>query len=629
MASIFNLHVVDWREPLWLLLALQPLIIYLIKNSIQKNSLSAFADKKLQPWIIFPANIVFTSESLLRMIWSKNTAYILAWLLIAITLAGPRTPISQNNNEKILGANIMLVIDMSRSMKATDIEPNRLSRVKVEINEFLDKAKNHRVGITVFSARAHVFVPLTSDHAALKTYLKMLDNLTFPTLGSNPVDAILLAKKELEHTDGKSAIILITDGERSSELDRNSYQQLNSLNSANIPLYILGAGTVEGEAIQLDNGRWLEYKQKPVISQLQEDFLSNLASRFRGAYSPIYDDDADWNKIYDNGISLLNSISGLSNKQYIVWNELYIYFLIPSILFFMIALTPYQFKSLKNSAAIFVLLLFMTVFPDNKAVAFDFVPGIEKEAYKNYQSGNYKHAADLYQKLTGYISYYGYGSSLYKMGHYQEAKRQYTQAILHAKSDTQRINALFNLANAHFRTGDFTSAISTYEDVLRYQAENSACLYNIKISRALKKNIELRINEQEALFSSTRQGKGPRSSSIATGTNIRDNTSVSIGDSTNISNKDIPLPDLPDLSEATIKKLLQSGLDNIKLAKSNNAQVQSTQSIKRFADIVKAKQQIEVLTDNQHLLWKRIFEMEQGFPAPVEKPHTIPGVNPW
>lgn len=254
---------------------------------------------------------------------------------------------------------------------------------------------------------------------------------------------------------------------------------------------------------------------------------------------------------------------------------------------------------------------------------------MKKRPTTSIRRKNYKQAASLYQLLSGYKSYYGQGNSFYKMGHYQKAKVAYTQAILHSKSDTQRINALYNLANSHFRTGDFTSAIATFEDVLRYQAVNKTSLYNINVSRELKKNIELRLKEQEALFSATRQGSGPRTTEIAAGTEISENTSVSVGDSTNNLNRDIPLPELPDLNETTIKKLLLSGLENIKLAKDNEEQISASPSLQSESNIIKAKQQLEVLTDTQHLLWKRIFEIEQGFPAPVEKPHTIPGVKPW
>ena len=629
MSFVFNIQHIDWREPLWLFVALQPFVIYLVKRFIQQNKLSAYADKKLQPWIIFPAGFSFSSQSLISILFNKNTAYILAWLLFAISMAGPRIPISKNNNEKILSANIMIVVDVSRSMKATDLQPNRLARAKIEINELLDKAKNHRVGLTVFSARAHLFVPLTYDHAALKTYLEMLDDLTFPTLGSDPVAAILLARKELQQIKGKSAIILITDGELSSPLDNTSYNQLDSLRQDNIPLYILGAGTVEGEAIQLEDGTWLKYKQQPVISKLQQDSLIDLANRYNGNYSAIYDDDSDWETLYDQGIRQINSSSALDNKQFILWEELYIYFLVPSLFLFIFALTPYQLRIFKNSTATILLLLVITSYPNNDVMAFELTTNSQKKAYNAYKNGNFKEAEKLYKSFTGYKSYFGQGNSLYKMGHYQKARSQFTQAVLTAESDTQRANALYNLANSYFRTGDFSSAISSYEDVLRYQANHAASLYNINVSQILKKNIERRIKEREETFTSARTGRGPRTAGVAEGTEISDNTSVSTGDSSNQLNNKIPLPDLPNLSEDTIKKLLLSGLDNIKLAENNQQLFEQDQSYYKNIDIITAKQQLEVLTDTQHLLWKRLFEMEEGFPAPVETPHTLPDVKPW
>ncbi len=629
MNYLFNLQNIEWREPLWLLIVLQPLVIILVKNITQKNNLTAYADKKLQPWLIFPAVIPITAKLILDSVLSKNSAYLLAWLLFSIAMAGPRIPISQNNNKKILGANIMLVVDLSRSMKATDIEPNRLQRVKIEINDFLDKAQNHRVGITVFSARAHLFVPLTDDHSALKTYLKMLDDLTFPTLGSDPVTAIMLAKNELQQFKGNSAIILITDGDFSSPLTQKHYSQLDSLKKANIPLYILAAGTVEGEAVQLTNGGWLKYKNQAVISKMDIKSLKNLANRYDGKYSTIYDDNTDWNTLYDQGISQYNSISDIEGKQHILWRELYIYFLVPALFLFILALTPYQFKALKNATAVILLSIIFYSFPNNNAIAFEIFSNTEINAYRAYTKENYQQAEKLYQKLTGYKSYFGQGNSLYKMGHYQKARSQFIQAVLNSKTDRQRANALFNLANTHFRTGNFSSSISLYQDVLRYQPNNTASLYNIEISKILIKNIELRLKEKEALFTTARQGKGPRSAGISAGTDISENTSVSIGDSTNKLKQNIPLPDLPDLSENTMQKLLISGLENIKLAENSDLRSKSPSLFNNDLNLIKAKLQLDLLADSPHLLWKRIFEIEEGFPAPVDTPHTLPGVKPW
>ena len=99
---------------------------------------------------------------------------------------------------------------------------------------------------------------------------------------------------------------------------------------------------------------------------------------------------------------------------------------------------------------------------------------------------------------------------------------------------------LYNLANSYFRTGQFSSAITTYEDVLRYDQDNKACLYNIKVSQALKENIQRRLKEKEKILASYRQGRGIRSESIADGTEIGENTSVSMGEDESKINPDIP-----------------------------------------------------------------------------------------
>jgi len=165
---------------------------------------------------------------------------------------------------------------------------------------------------------------------------------------------------------------------------------------------------------------------------------------------------------------------------------------------------------------------------------------------------------------------------------------------------------------------------------LRYQPENKACLHNLSVSEVLKTNIEQRLKEQERIISLARQGRGSQSSSIADGTEINENTSVSIGDEENTLDTNIPLPELPDINEDMVKKLILSGLKNIKLAEQSHVSIQysGVQSSKNI-NLSQAQQQLNTISESQHLLWKRLFEIEEGFPAPVEKPRIIPGVKPW
>ena len=613
-----------WREPLWLLLSLQPVIIVLLKNIIKRNNISLYVENKLQPWVVLPSHHIFS-----KRIFSKNSAYLLAWLLFSIALAGPRTPLSHTDKKQFYGANVMLVVDLSRSMQATDVKPNRLLRAKLEIYEFLEKAKDHRVGINVFSARAHLLAPLTSDHSALQTYIESIDKLTFPTLGSNPVDAILHAQSELKNMPDSSAIVLLTDGDFNVISDK----QIEQLKENNIPLYILGVATPEGEAIPLKDGTWLKHEQQYVVSKMNEDRLEHLAKALNGIYSPLYDDSSDWKILYNQGIAKHNRLTNIDAKQKTLWNEAFSWFLIPSIAFFLISLNSYRIQSSKNIIILPLVYLFIFSIPKNDAYAFDINQSNEQSAYRAYIKGEYSKAESDYKNMDdkhAYYSYFGQASSLYKMGHYQEAIHLFTFATLNAENDTQRADALYNLANSHFRTGNFSSAIKTYQDVLRYQPNNKACLKNMETSQTLLANIKQRLNDEQKILAASRQGNGPRSSSVADGTEINENTAVSMGENKNKLDDNIPLPDLPNIDEDTIKKLVLSGLKNIKFADENHdlnqrTSIQSRENI----DISNAKQKLNVIKDTQYLLWKRLFEIEEGFPAPVEKPRIIPGTKPW
>lgn len=626
MPDLITFTNIYWREPLWLLVALQPFIVIIIKNLVNKKNLSDFADKNLHQWLIFPPQYSITRKSLIKHIFSKNSAYLLAWLCLAISLAGPRFALSKDDSEKILGANIMLVVDLSRSMKATDVIPSRIRRAKIEINELLDKAANHRIGITVFSARPHLYVPLTSDHKALKKYIDIMDQLSFPTLGSNPVDAILLAANELNQYKGQSSIVLITDGEVLPFITDEKYSHLDRLINNKIPLYILGIGTEEGEAILLENSKWLTFNNQAVISRLQSNSLEKLAKKYNGKYSVVYDDDYEWETLYTNGIAKYNSTPDITDKQSVLWRELYYFFLLPSIVLFIIALTPYQVKLIKITAGFIIIFSF---YPKNEALALDILSSTESRAHTLYNDKDYKNASILYKDVTGYNGFFGQASSFYKLGDYDKAKLFFTRAILNAKTDQQRINALYNLANSYFRAGDFKSSISTYKDVLNYHPGHTASLHNIKISQVLLDNIVLRQREEEKILTAFRQGSGPRAANIEAGTEISENTSVSIGESTAQPDQLIPLPDIPDLSRTTIQKLLATGLNNIKLAETGKQSANELPAQNISSDIYQANQQLDILSDSQYLLWKRLFEMEQGFPAPVEEPHAVPGVKPW
>ena len=622
MSLLDLFHSLYWREPLWLLVSFQPLIIYLFKIFSGNNSASRYAERKLQPWVVIPSRFTLKNQLL-----NKNVFYLAGWILFSIALAGPRTIISQPDKPQLTSTNIMLVVDASLSMHAMDISPSRIRRAKIEISEFLENAGKRHVGIIVYAARPHLYVPLTSDHSALQSYLNSLDKLEFPTSGSDPLAALLLAKKELLKQKGKSAIVLLSDGDTTSVANINQFSALDTLKQTKIPLYILGMGTVEGEAIPLKNGSWLNYQNKPVISRMNQPLLQQLAQEYNGIYIPVQDDDSDWRAMYDHGLLRDNTLNKQDQDKKILWHELYHYFLFSALLCYIAALTPLRLAKKKYAVTILVLALSLSVIPEKETMAMNILSTPEQQAYNAYLDKHYDEALHHYKTIEGYRGFMGVASSLYKLGHYKDAIAQYSLAIINATNDAQRAVALYNLANSYFHTGNFYAAITTYQDVLRYQPAHQASLANLALSQKLYETLQKQINKQTQNIR-PRQGRGPRTASIEAGSEIESNTSVSLGESTKQKQIDENLPDVSGTSKETLKKLLQLGLNHVRLAQQENKN-SSASKFHSSQDIATAKIYLQQVTESQPGLWKRLFEMEEGFPAPVEEPKVVPGVSPW
>ena len=653
-AEITNLfHVLSWREPLWLLLVFLPVSSWLFSSLIQRKQ-SAYADAHLMPWLVS-----HQSRKIWQRLFSKNSAYIMAWVLFGIAAAGPRLPLELATQEQTTDMDIMLVVDVSRSMHVTDISPSRLRRAQIEIEEFLERAISSRVGVIIFAARPHLLAPLTSDHAALRFYLRALDTLVLPTHGSEPVTALMLAHKELAKSTNPTAIIMLSDGDFTTIPDSS----MTTLKQANIPLFVLGLGNVEGEAIPLDNGEWLQYEGRPVISRLNEKNLRKIANLSGGKnvddnqnyYTPALDDDSDWQQLYDKGIARFTiSPEEDSTDHHIICQELYHWPLFTSLMLFWLSLIPYGLrlhprlslpitihkrssrtaamtavKALTFFSAIILLNLYpqQEVFAINPASLENDEPINDKQAYKNYTDCNYPAALAIYKQLSGYAARLGEGSSRYKMADYSGALHQFNQTILAANNDPERAVAIFNLGNSYFQTGNYAAAVTAYRDALLYQPDNKKTLHNLTFSNALKKAVDERFQQTNP---DTHMGSGsplaPASDALPTNEN---NFLAIIKENEDLDLETLPLPALADISDAILEALINKGLDLVKLAAEDATHVKQANYKRNKLAFINAQLRMAELEDQQVLLWKQLFEMEEGFPAPLTEPRQIPGVAPW
>ena len=255
------------------------IIAMLLYSRWKRNSLALFGDSKL-------VNQLMHSFSKKRT-QIKNILTVLIFILLIIGIANPQIG-TKMEEVKREGVDLMIAIDLSNSMMAEDIKPNRLERAKLAISRLIDKLEGDRIGLIVFAGEAYVQLPITTDYSAAKLFLSTVSTNIVPTQGTEIAKAIDLSMQsfDMENAQNK-AIIIITDGESHDEKAIESAQQANELG---ILVHTLGMGLSKGGPIPIYNkyGNRTGYRKdrdgNTVVSKLNENLLQQIASAGKGTY---------------------------------------------------------------------------------------------------------------------------------------------------------------------------------------------------------------------------------------------------------------------------------------------------------------------------------------------------------
>ena len=250
----------------------------------------------------------------------KISLIVLSVVFIILTLAQPQigTKLEQVKRE---GVDIIIALDVSLSMQAEDIQPNRLAKAKHEITKFIDKLEGDRVGLIAFAGEAFMQCPLTLDYSAAEMFLNIMDSDIIPTSGTNISDAISIAMKAFEQKERKHKVLLvITDGEDHGE---NPVEVATAASREGVIIYTVGIGSIEGVPIPVYDGRGnlTDYKKdrsgQRVTSKLDEITLQKIAQETGGAYERATGGEIELDRIYDR-ISKMDKkeLASLQFSQY-------------------------------------------------------------------------------------------------------------------------------------------------------------------------------------------------------------------------------------------------------------------------------------------------------------------------
>lgn len=235
-----------------------------------------------------------------RLFTTKFIVVTAAFVFGIFALANLHKPFS-GNNEKGAGIDVMIALDVSKSMLSQDVKPSRLDKAKQCISMMIDKLGNNRVGLVVFAGQGFLQMPLTEDITEAKMYLSNATPDAVAVQGTNITSALQLCASSLDTKDKKhKAVVLISDGE---DHDKRIVETLQELFDNGVVVYTVGIGTAAGSPIiEAGNVYKTDINGQTVISKLNDEELKNIAAKTEGGYYYL-----------DNSLNTANNIAAQLN----------------------------------------------------------------------------------------------------------------------------------------------------------------------------------------------------------------------------------------------------------------------------------------------------------------------------
>jgi len=258
--------------------------LFAVMVSWEKRSIRAFGDTSvIAPLIPF----VSTGRPILKFI-----LLLLAAASIVMGIANPQIG-SKMEEVKREGVDLIIAVDLSNSMMAEDIQPNRLERAKRAIFKLIDKLRGDRIGLVVFGGEAFVQLPITTDYSAAKLFLSTMSTDIMPTQGTAIGDAIELSlesfgneESEQAYAGKNRAIIIITDGENHED---DAVEAAAAAADEGVIVHTIGMGLAKGAPIPIYRGKnqvgfRKDKEGSTIITKLNETMLQQIAAAGNGIY---------------------------------------------------------------------------------------------------------------------------------------------------------------------------------------------------------------------------------------------------------------------------------------------------------------------------------------------------------
>jgi Ca-activated chloride channel family protein len=533
-SKIFHMRFEN-QNLLWLLLVLPPALAAFLWWALRQRQklLTQFIQARL-----LPALTVGISPTRQKI---RAACLFFAVALLIVTLARPQWGFTLEE-VKQRGLDIVVAIDTSKSMLATDIAPNRLARAKLAAFDLMQQAKSDRLGLVAFAGNAFLQCPLTSDETAFRQSVDALDVNIIPQGGTAIAEAIRTALTAFKEGGNYKVLVLLTDGE---DNDEGALDAAEAAAKEGLKIFTIGIGTEKGELLRVTDGNgnsdYIRDEQNHVVmSHLNVKLLQQIAGATEGGFYLPLSGAKTMDTLYERGLAPLPK-SEHGEKTLRRYREQFYWPLAVAILLLLVEILLPERKRLASVAGVrssgfsrsgppeggtpnttmrVTAVLILLMLP---GIAF----GSPTSALRDYESKKFTEAQNEYERLAATNKtddarlVFNAGAAAYRATNYDAASKLFTAALTTPDIKLQQA-AYFNLGNTQFRLGQMAkdldgmqqsweTAIKAYEHAVALDRNDRDASYNLALVKSdveelkqLREDIRKAKNEADKEFGQRR-----------------------------------------------------------------------------------------------------------------------------
>jgi len=496
---------------LWLLLVIPPaLALFFWRGErVRQKLLTKFVEARLLASLtvgLSPARRKF-----------RYALMILTVAFLIVTIARPQYGYDKEEVRQS-GLDIVVAVDTSKSMLATDIAPNRLARAKLAALELMQTARADRLGLVAFAGDAFLECPLTIDDTAFQQSVQTLDVNSIPQGGTAIAAAINTALTALKETDHYKALVLMTDGE-DNDSEAGALEAAQNAAKAGLKIFTIGIGSAEGTLVTIagadGNTDYIRDEKGQVVkTKLNEALLQQIASTTGGFYLPLRGANT-MGTLYERGLAPLPKSEGVEKlvrryHEQFHWPLAIAMLLLLAEMFFPERLKS-KVQSPKSKVEVAALAVFITIL---------WLPTVASaspsSALRAYQKGSFTNALTEFTMLAEVRTndlrlIFNAGDAAYRATNFDLARSLFQQVTPSPDLKLQQ-KAFYNLGNAQYRLGEqkfepdsdslnameetWTEAAQSYAHAVQLNTNDLDAAYNLAFVR---RQMELIRQLQEAM----------------------------------------------------------------------------------------------------------------------------------